>query len=140
MVFGERHHRLVTVRQGGFLDVLPFDSGGIGSGKAAHPQEEELALGQSIKYVRVVIQDGIKRGGVEGTRRHRLSTPCIGASIINMDCRGIGGVAVQNVDSVVELCGVARSVSAIKGSVGDCFVRAGHKVKSLVALTVYQRL
>lgn len=57
-----------------------------------------------------------------------------------MDCRGIGGVAVQNVDSVVELCGVARSVSAIKGSVGDRCVRAGHKVKSLVALTVYQRL
>ena len=60
MILSKSHDGLVAIGEGRFLDVLPFDGSRIGGDEAFHPEEEQLAFGQCVKYVGVMVEDGIK--------------------------------------------------------------------------------
>ena len=66
------------------------------------------------KDIGVVIEDSDERRGVRSTRGYCLRRPCFILSVENMDRRWVGFVAIQNIDSVEELCEITCGLGAIK--------------------------
>ena len=79
-----------------------------GRGDGGEVEEEELAGGERVEDVGVVVEDGFVVGGVEGWRGgggggDGLLGPGLGAGVVDVDGGGVGGVGGEGVDAVEEL-------------------------------------
>ena len=115
VVLREGHHRRVPRRVEARLAHIrprqrraPGRRRGVGSGSdGGEVEEEELARGERVEDVGVVVEDGFVVGGVErgGTGRGRdgLLGPGLGAGVVDVDGGGVGGVGGERVDAIEEL-------------------------------------
>ena len=124
VVLSECHDGVVAIGEGGLLHILPCDGGGVGGGHLLHVEEEELAMREGVKDVRIVVEDGVEGSRIKGASGDGLGGPGLCACIVDVDGRGVGGVAIEDVDGVEELCEVARCVCAVKRS-ADADERGG---------------
>ena len=75
VVLSKCHNRLVRCIIRCFLDVGPGETTGVGRLKVAHVKEKQLALGESIENIRVVVENGIVGGYIEGAGVYGLGSP-----------------------------------------------------------------
>jgi hypothetical protein len=115
VVLGDRHYGVVASRERCLLDVIPRDRGAVGRGLRAEVEGPQLAAGDSVEDVGVVVQDSFEVGRVEAAGGHQLLRPgATACRIEDVECGLVRGVSVEEVDGVEELRQVAGRVGAVK--------------------------